>query len=234
MTKKVYNSLSIDLIGVTGLARSGKDTAGKYLSDKYGIPTYAFASPLKTTINKIFLWDERHSDGDLKEETVVFKMYKGWRFKLVSILRKNLGEYLDKYDRYELLKLFIHKVLPKYKSLFSNESLEDLEISPREVYQRFGTEFGRYIDKELWIKLADKKYKETGCLIITDVRFENEAKFIRDNGGRVLHIKNANAKKVNNHSSEKGIAVKNKDIIIHNDGDLNDFYNKLSGLDYVI
>ena len=41
------------LIGFAGKARSGKDTAGKYLVDNYQFAHYYFAKPLKEGCNKM-------------------------------------------------------------------------------------------------------------------------------------------------------------------------------------
>lgn len=59
-------------------------------------------------------------------------------------------------------------------------------------------------------------------VIIKDVRFENEADFIRSHNGTIWHVKRDNAVKVLNHSSEKGIEIKNGDIVIDNNGSLDD------------
>lgn len=57
-------------------------------------------------------------------------------------------------------------------------------------------------------------------VIIKDVRFENEANFLRNHGGIIWHIKRDKALKVISHASEMGIKVKREDIIIHNNGSL--------------
>lgn len=55
------------LIGITGKARSGKDTIAAYMATKYGIERYAFASPIKAGVRTMFGLNGRHTDGDLKE-----------------------------------------------------------------------------------------------------------------------------------------------------------------------
>ena len=59
-------------------------------------------------------------------------------------------------------------------------------------------------------------------MIIKDVRFENEANFLRNHGGTIWHIKRDKALKVISHASEMGIKVKSEDIVIHNNGSLED------------
>lgn len=56
------------LIVVTGKKRSGKDTLGDYLVQRYGfVKTPALADPFKKVACEWFGWDERHLNGELKE-----------------------------------------------------------------------------------------------------------------------------------------------------------------------
>lgn len=63
-------------------------------------------------------------------------------------------------------------------------------MTPREILQLFGTEVGRTFSSDVWIKslteYIDKKDHDKW--VIDDVRFPNEADFIRDVGGRVIGI----------------------------------------------
>ncbi len=59
------------LIGITGKARSGKDTLASYLSTKHGVERYAFAWPLKRGLRAMFDLDGRHTDGLLKETPII-------------------------------------------------------------------------------------------------------------------------------------------------------------------
>lgn len=156
------------LIGLAGQARSGKDTSGKILSDILGYPTYSLASPIKDVCNTIFGWDERHSNGELKEVTDEF-----WG------------------------------------------------ISPRYAYQTLGTEWGRnLICDDIWLRRADMMYKKHGSLIICDIRFQNEADFIRNNGGQIIHIFRDGAEKVLSHSSEAGIDQQPCDVLLYNNSSM--------------
>jgi hypothetical protein len=55
------------LIGLTGKARSGKDTVAEYLNNKHMFSHYWFSKPMKDACRTIFGWDDRHLYGDLKE-----------------------------------------------------------------------------------------------------------------------------------------------------------------------
>ena len=55
------------LIGLAGLAGSGKDTVGKILEQQHGFRTKAFAGPLKEAAKIVFGWNDDHVHGHLKE-----------------------------------------------------------------------------------------------------------------------------------------------------------------------
>lgn len=94
--------------------------------------------------------------------------------------------------------------------------------SPRQLAQTLGTEWGREaVHPDLWIALFRKeweryKYIPTG-VVISDVRFENEAKMIRELGGVVIIVKREAAGKVAKHKSEMGLRKNTADITIYND-----------------
>ncbi len=108
----------------------------------------------------------------------------------------------------------------------------DLHIgrSPREIMQTLGTEWGRNIHPHLWLIVAQRAISSTTNegypVVVSDVRFENEAQLIRDMGGRVWHVQRPEANAVRGHASEAGITVVNADIIIENCGSLQDLYSE--------
>ena len=59
--------MPIDLIGIQGIAGAGKDLVGKMLYNKVHAHIYHFADPIKQSVNALFGWDDRHTDGDVKE-----------------------------------------------------------------------------------------------------------------------------------------------------------------------
>jgi hypothetical protein len=62
----------------------------------------------------------------------------------------------------------------------------------------------------------------TQTIIIKDIRFENEAAFLRAHNGEIWHISRPDLPKVNAHSSELGVAHKSGDLHLVNDGSLAD------------
>lgn len=55
------------IIGITGLAGAGKDTAGKILNEVYGVELLAFATPLKEACRMAFGLTDEQLHGSLKE-----------------------------------------------------------------------------------------------------------------------------------------------------------------------
>lgn len=209
------------LIGLSGKARSGKDTFGKELVKNSsmgwgdGPPyCYALASPIKKIINNLFGWDERHSEGHLKEVEVSFICPTHQQ------LLAEIKHYTDVTDTES----------SKIRELFEETILEESyrgsdtvgSISPRRAYQLFGTEVGRAVRDTIWLDAAQMLIDKGDSLIITDVRFENEAEWIRNQGGVLVHIQRDEAKEVVSHTSEVGVKVLDNDAVIHNNSSIQD------------
>lgn len=70
--------------------------------------------------------------------------------------------------------------------------------------------------------------KDADVIIIKDVRFENEADYIRNHNGEIWHIIRPDAQKVNMHESEAGIRSRPEDRTIINNGTLVQLHRKVS------
>jgi hypothetical protein len=225
-------------IGIAGKARSGKDTTAGFIKDlvrgKCLDPKiYSFASPLKNCINDWLRWGEEHGWGALKDVTLPIqnanfntlpvyiwehfnRKYAGLTPELCSASSETLKNELVLPERLFTRTLQEGEVVgsPTYTLL----------ASPREVYQKFGTEAVRgVISDSFWVDIAP-----TENVIIADVRFENEIHHIKNNGGQVLLIKRENSGiKVPEHSSEQTFEESLFDEVFHNDGTLEDLKRKV-------
>ena len=98
----------------------------------------------------------------------------------------------------------------------------------RNFPQAIGTEVGREVlGENVWVDLAMKKADEAfssgaRCVVITDVRFENEVEAIRTRGGKILLVSRPGVGPVNGHVSEMLPAIVVPDGVVHNDGSLKD------------
>lgn len=103
-------------------------------------------------------------------------------------------------------------------------------FKPRIAMQTLGTEWGRALRDDLWVHMAQVKFDSpfTHGMIICDVRFENEAAFIRDNGGLLIHVNRmGTAIEEASHASEAGVEFKEGDAWIDNNGTIEDLKSKV-------
>ena len=123
--------------------------------------------------------------------------------------------------------LGIHPSEIEYRAFKETSLLDDLGIdySPRQLLQTLGTEWGRGLDEDIWLKLLTPRldgyarYGAEYCLI-TDVRFPNEHTWIDNMGGAVVEIYRPLAASVASHSSEDGLN-RETDYFISNDSTIN-------------
>lgn len=121
--------------------------------------------------------------------------------------------------------------------------------SPRKMAQTLGTEWMReMVNKNGWLLLADQHIKSIqhwidqkngprkddrdlpsapAGLVITDCRFPNEAAFIAERDGVIWHIERPECPAVAAHSSESGLAKEPGDLVIVNDGTLDDLADEV-------
>lgn len=104
------------------------------------------------------------------------------------------------------------------------EVIPALGVSPRRMMQTLGTEWGRQlIHSDLWLLMAQQRLINHGPgMIIPDVRFENEAAWVRRHGGMIIHILRPNSKEVEAHASENGVEIMPSDAQLFNTGTLED------------
>ena len=158
--------------------------------------------------------------------------------------------YPGKFNRYAFAKPI--KEACQIMFGFSSYQIEDRVIkeeidpfwgfSPRKVMQLLGTEYGRdMLRKDVWIQRArlevEINKKKNLHTIITDVRFENEAEWVRSENAILIRLKVPNLIRDEkySHASEAGITEAFEDLNIINDKDLGlgnlklNLYNALSG-----
>ena len=153
------------MIGVTGYAQHGKDSVGKFLVEEYGYTRYAFADQLKSmafTLNPIV---QTYSFPKHPERLQTLVGLMGW-----------------------------------------DKAKEIAEV--RRFLQVLGTEAVRdHLGEDAWVDALDLKLKVDGFMakdergmyypyvwpgakvVITDVRFPNEAAWVRKLGGKLWRVK---------------------------------------------
>lgn len=110
------------------------------------------------------------------------------------------------------------------------------EMSPREMFQKVGTEGGRMLfGEDIWLKRWRYHYdtfKGVMNYVVPDVRFENEAQYIRDLGGTVIHIvRDGTEEKLlgatKKHASEAGVTPHIDDFVLDNNSTKQELFDRL-------
>lgn len=96
----------------------------------------------------------------------------------------------------------------------------------RRLLQAMGTEVGRAMFGEnVWLDIAAKKIDAvSGPVVVTDIRFENELKWLKNWHSTSVKVTREGFGPVNSHSSDAGIHDMHFDKHIKNNGTLEDLY----------
>jgi dephospho-CoA kinase len=215
------------IILLSGKAGSGKDTIGNIIAQKYNGKCIALADPMKRFVKDAFCFSNEALWGESKlrnKSGLLFKKHHQHYIlnNQTSFFKKITGNNENSFDwETHFLRTIVRKHILTY------HSDTDLYLSARIVLQSLG-EFGRTIDREIWIKhgyntafriLCDSDYtpqegliasdKKYDCVIITDARYRNEILYGLQNNCFVIKInREANGSKealesgIKNHSSE--------------------------------
>lgn len=106
--------------------------------------------------------------------------------------------------------------------------IESIGFTGRQVLQLVGTEIGRQLTPRFWIESLKHRNHEMVGLIITDVRFDNEASTIKDCDGIILKINRPSLEvNIDTHTSEMPIDDKYVDYQINNDCSLEDYEHRV-------
>lgn len=175
------------IVGINGVAESGKDTLGTICAQSWGCKRLAFATRMKEFALAVDPWVPI----DPLQNPQAFNT-RG-QFTRLSIMVEAIG--------WDMAK-------------------KNPEV--RRLLQAIGTEGGREtLDPDLWIKQVRPLLRKGRNYVITDVRFLNEAEFVRNHGGIVVRVERPGFGPALGHVSD----VHNDslwDIVIHNDGTVDD------------
>lgn len=161
------------VIGLTGPMGSGKDTVADLLTTHCGAHKLAFADALR---------------GEIVEAYCIEHVYLTRReTKEHPINALALSRCLD--------TAFVGRMLIQHQKF--NDSMLNLDAprSPRQIMQWWGTEYRRAAQPGYWVsKVAQRihwlhKALHARLVVITDVRFEDEANLVRNLGGQIWQIK---------------------------------------------
>ena len=172
----------ITLIGLTGLAGTGKDSAAEHLVREYGFVQAAFADPIRSMALQFL------------EEAGIDHAWMTERF-------------------------------------LKERPIPGLGVSARALMQTLGTEVGRALHHDLWVRHLHMRLgfgENPGSvemvapvhdrIVISDVRFANEASWLRRLGGRLVRLHRDSAPGVRLHPSEQHVLDLPTHVDIWNNG----------------
>lgn len=182
-----------------------KDRVENYNSDTYSIwKIRKFADKLKecisiiTGISREDLEEEEVKNSDLGDK---WERWYCYHYKM-----RNNDDPKGRIDKYVATQEEVKKQHDFISSHINNHQFENERLTVRKLLQEFGTEVGREIHPNFWVNVLFSEYKakslknnpqlnvadysnsEFPNWIITDVRFPNELKAIKDRGGITIRI----------------------------------------------
>lgn len=217
------------IIGIAGLKRSGKDTVAKELlelifSDYETLESKplggdmpwsldSFAAPLRCIVADIFDLDDKYIDGYLKETQI-------------SLVRPTYDKVNDVVKHY-ILSVQTNNIVKGINDYLIDSRSNIYYERYRRLVQFIGTEVCRSVDDNIWVKELIFRNANSN-VIVSDVRFENEAAWVRDNGV-LVHV---NRRSINEdmHSSEAGVEYKKGDYIINNNSTIKSLNQSVKSL----
>lgn len=177
------------IVGLTGPAGVGKDTAANVMVRELGFTRLALADPIK---------------------------------KAITILDPFLNKFGDRLTAD--LAAFESDGVIGSESYFRAWDYVKQMPEARRLLQVFGSEVGRdMFGENVWI---DKMYRDAEGLplvVVPDIRFHNEATFLKRHNGFVVSIRRPGVGPVNDHISDRGLPATLIDYTLPNDGDLRQF-----------
>jgi hypothetical protein len=201
------------IIGICGFIGSGKDTVADYLVNFHEFRRESFASTLKDAVAAVFGWDRTMLEGRTKEA-------REWR---------------EQVDPWWAAKLDMPT------------------LTPRWVLQYWGTEVCRKaFHDDIWIASLENKLRNSkDNIVISDCRFPNEIESLKRAGGNIIWVQRGslpdwyadavsanqgsnvglNAMKMRKiHASEWAWLGSDFDIVIDNNGSIDDLYKQSASL----
>ena len=206
----------LQIIALTGLAGTGKDTAADILATHCGFTKLAFADALRAEVQAAFnVPVELLTRRDLKEmPTAALALVEcGDRGFIGSVAL----QYLKNGDQIDREWLFMPR-------------------TPRAIMQQWGTEYRRAQRVNYWLELLRSRITQLHALdgrsrfVITDCRFENEAAMIRAMGGVVWQITRTDVQPVEGqHASATDGTKLHPSVVIDNSSTLHSLREAMLG-----
>lgn len=189
----------MEILALSGFARSGKDEAAKVLVEEFGFQQVAFADKLRDMLYALN--------------------------PVISHTRWEKKPYLKGYSSQNpnCDTVLLQEVIDTYGWGGYKETPYGTEV--RRLLQRLGTEAGRQtLWDTIWIDAALTGLPDDAKVVVSDGRFFNEFDAVRDRGGEVWRIERDGVGPANEHASEmEAVGYQHFTLRIMNDGSLESY-----------
>jgi len=120
-------------------------------------------------------------------------------------------------------------ITPRQLHEDKEEIIPAFGMTGRHMLQTLGTEWGRKIDPDIWVKAMKLEINASPWdICIDDVRFDNEADMIHWFGGQLVYIKRSSVEtQEDEHESERYYKELPYDSVVVNNGNIADLHTKL-------
>ncbi len=123
------------------------------------------------------------------------------------------------------------------EAVFSDDKLKDTidpfwNITYRQMAQKVGKECSRDLfGEDFWLRHVERALQtmDHPGIVLADLRYANEASWVRQQGGLVLFVKRDQRGFVSNegHPAEQGLSDDLADVIVSNNGTIEELYEKV-------
>lgn len=234
------------LIFLIGKKRSGKDTTADYISEKYNVAKFQLAGPIKDCLASCWNPALTTSSG----VSLGRKEFEGIGYDRETILLMSNKEAYDYMIRcvYHLLRIlkvedrnqgfWTYRDELAVKAVSQIQNLINSNVEPwsvRRLMQTLGTDIMcNMADRMYWVKLfsldyLDKFHDGYDYYIVPDTRQDHELEAARAMGATVIHVvrPETESSQKDTHITEAGLPIREGDIVITNDGSLEELYAKI-------
>lgn len=118
------------------------------------------------------------------------------------------------------------------RGLVNDEGWTKAKENPevRRLLQVLGTEIGRdMISPNLWVNLMAEKIAGVDRVVLTNVRFPNEAEMVRNRGGLILRVERPGVGPAQGHISDLALDEFDFDRVISNDSTIENLHHYMRG-----
>ena len=220
------------LIAIVGKKRSGKDTTADYVISQNGTK-WQLAGPIKEALYNA--WIRQDLPHNLTLENFDGQGYDREK----TLIMNNTEAYILLVDALEWLKQQYNLDLPNpdmVRKIIEFHTLNNVEPwTVRRFMQTLGTDIVcTEFDSMFWIKTfacnyLDNLYSGYKYYVVPDVRQKNELDSLRAMGATIIFVERDEANhSTDTHITEAGLPPLASDIVIKNDGTLEELFDKIN------